>query len=308
MGERRSDGGRAGRRRAHPEGTAAAQGRPAPVLGGRRAVDAAELEALLAAALIRGGVDAGAEERAVAAFVAARESGAHGARTRRRDDWRARRWRFGSHSLKATLSALVAGLTLSGVAVAGIGVTGSSTDGPAEDGRSTRVPSDVTAPATPKSAGPGAGSGRPDPDHPGTARDTEAHCRAYEQVGGRGEALDATAWKRLTEAAGGAARVDAYCADRLEPDTARPSSTGTPGNGNTDGTDRAGNGAPGNTGEGAPGTPGDAADGNAGSGAGPADDAAGADNADNGENPDAGSGGVGGSGAGKPADQGAQNP
>lgn len=310
MGERQSDGGQGGRRRVHPEGTAAAQGRPAPVLGGRRAVDTAELEALLAAALIRGGVDAGAEERAVAAFLAARESGAHGARTRRRDDWRARRWRFGSHSLRATLSALVAGLTLSGVAVAGIGVTGSSTDGPAEDGKGTRAPSGATAPATPKSAGPGAGSDRPDPDRPGTARDTEARCRAYEQVEGRGEALDATAWKRLTEAAGGAAHVDAYCAGQLERDTARPGSTGTPENKNTGGTDGAGNGSPGNAGDTAP----DNADGNAGSGAGPADGADNADNADNAENPEnpaAGSGGAGSGSdgsAGKPAKQGAQNP
>ncbi|MCT7357302.1 hypothetical protein N4P33_34955, partial [Streptomyces sp. 15-116A] len=51
-------------------------------------------------------------------------------------------------------------------------------------------------------------------DRPAGAQDTEAHCRAYEQVAGRGKALDATAWQRLTEAAGGEENIDAYCAGR----------------------------------------------------------------------------------------------
>ncbi|MFJ4472224.1 hypothetical protein ACIP2X_32715 [Streptomyces sp. NPDC089424] len=46
--------------------------------------------ALLGAVLRDAGVDAEAEGRAMAAFRAAREAGAHRARTRRRDDWRAR--------------------------------------------------------------------------------------------------------------------------------------------------------------------------------------------------------------------------
>ncbi|WP_217128030.1 hypothetical protein [Streptomyces sp. AC558_RSS880] len=220
MGERQNDDGPAGRRRVHPEGAPSGHIGPDPVTGGRRVVDAADLEALLAAALIRRGVDAGAEQRAVAAFLAAREAGAHGARTRSRDDWRTRRSRFGRHSLKATLSVVVAGLTLSGVAVAGIGAAGSSTDGPAEDGRRTHAPSPgTTGPSTGGSAGPGpgpgpgAGTGRP--DLPGAAGETEAPCRAYEEVQGRGKALDSAAWERLTEAAGGAANVDAYCAERL---------------------------------------------------------------------------------------------
>jgi hypothetical protein len=202
MGERQNDDGPAGRRRVHPEGAPSGHIGPDPVTGGRRVVDAADLEALLAAALIRRGVDAGAEQRAVAAFLAARESGAHDARTRNRDDWRTRRSRFGRHSLKATLSVVVAGLTLSGVAVAGIGATGSSAPSPG-----------TTGPSTGGSANPGAGTGRP--DLPGTAGETEAHCRAYEEVQGRGKALDSAAWERLTEAAGGAANVDAYCAERL---------------------------------------------------------------------------------------------
>ncbi|MET7292090.1 hypothetical protein ABZS79_08090 [Streptomyces griseoloalbus] len=207
------------------------QGGPGSVLGGHRVVDAADLEALLAAALIRDGVDADAEQRAVAAFLAARETGALRARTRRRDDWRARRRRLGSHSLKATLSMVFAGLTLSGVAVAGIGAVGSSSDGPADEGKPSGAPSRSTAPSLTEPTGPGDGSGRP--DHPGTAGDTEAHCRAYEQVEGRGKALEATAWKRLTEAAGGAADVEAYCAEQLRRASAeaRPGDTRAPGAG-----------------------------------------------------------------------------
>ncbi|WP_193514007.1 hypothetical protein [Streptomyces griseoloalbus] len=263
MGERQSDGGPAGRRRVHPEGTPPLQGGPGPVLGGHRVVTAADLEKLLAAALIRDGVDAGAEQRAVAAFLAARETGALRARTRRRDDWRARRRRLGSHSLRATLSMVFAGLTLSGVAVAGIGVAGSSSDGPADEGRPTGVPSRTTAPSLTEPAGPGSGSGRP--DRPGTAGDTEAHCRAYEKAEGRGRALEATAWKRLTEAAGGAADVDAYCAEQLRRASAeaRPEDTRAPGAGNNGASGRAGNGSSGNASDNASGNASENASGNA---------------------------------------------
>jgi hypothetical protein len=47
-----------------------------------------------------------------------------------------------------------------------------------------------------------------------TAADTEAQCRAYEDVEGRGKAMDATAWQRLVTAAGGERNVAAYCAAR----------------------------------------------------------------------------------------------
>lgn len=256
MGERQNDGGPGGRRRVHPEG--APPGRVA---------DAAGLEALLAAALIREGVDAGAEQRAVAAFLAARESGARVARTRRRDDWRPRR-RLGGHSLKATLTALVAGLTLSGVAVAGIGVTDSSPDRPREDVGRTETPS-------PGTTGPAAGvpTGPPEsapgqPDRSGTAKDTEAHCRAYERVQGRGKALDSTAWKRLTEAAGGAANVAAYCAERLQAAGTAPGSTRTPENDGNGSAGRAGNDSSGNADDNATRVPGsgpDVGQGNTGS-------------------------------------------
>lgn len=46
--------------------------------------------ALLGAVMRDGGMDAEAERQALAAFRAARDAGAHRARTRRRDDWRAR--------------------------------------------------------------------------------------------------------------------------------------------------------------------------------------------------------------------------
>lgn len=84
------------------------------------------LEAALAAALRSGGsadVVAEGERLAVASFRDARDTGAHRARTRRRDDWRphARTRRGRPHprpSLKATLSLLAAGFVLGGVAVA----------------------------------------------------------------------------------------------------------------------------------------------------------------------------------------------
>ncbi|MEZ3177553.1 hypothetical protein KYY02_02140 [Streptomyces pimonensis] len=245
MGERQNDGGPAGRRRVHPEGAPSGHIGPHPVTGGRRIVDAADLEALLAAALIRRDVDAGAEQRAVAVFLAVRESGAHGARTRRRDDWRTRKSRLGRHSLKATLSVVVAGLALSGVAVAGIGATGSSTDGPTEDDRRTHAPSPgTTGPSAGGAAGPGADAGADRSGLPGAAREAEAHCRAYEEVRRRGKALDAAAWKRLTEAAGGAANVDAYCAERLEGAVGtggRPTDTRVPEEKGDDPADRPGN-------------------------------------------------------------------
>ncbi len=238
MGERQSDGGRAGRRRVHPErsvcpvGVSAASGRAAPVSVEGPAGDTARLEALLVAALVRDGVDAGAEQRAVAAFVAARESGVQGARTRRRDDWRASRRRFGGRSLRATLGALVAGCALSGVAWAGIQAAGTPGGGRSEDIGPTRTPSASSAPAVPDASGTsGAGeapgvsasasaaeSARDGARHGSgpaeAAGDVEAQCRAYERAAGRGRASDAPVWERLVAAAGGAGRVDAYCAGR----------------------------------------------------------------------------------------------
>ena len=242
MGEHRSDGGFPGRRRVHPgdsayghraaardaDGRLPGHGGTAGLdsLGSRHVLDEAELEALLAAALIRDRIDGEAEQRAVAAFLAARDAGAHRARSRRRDDWRPRERRHPARSLKTTLSVLLASLTLGGVAVAAIGSVG-STDGADDRGRPTaptRAPGTSAGEAT--GTAPGSASARP--DRPATAQDTEARCRAYEQVDRRGKAMEATAWKRLVEAAGGETNVTAYCAEQLARAEAKPSSTAKP--------------------------------------------------------------------------------
>ncbi|MFF3329248.1 hypothetical protein ACFYWX_06730 [Streptomyces sp. NPDC002888] len=215
MGERLNGGGFPGRRRVHP-------GDAGP--GSGPADDKAGVEALIAAAMRGDGVDSEAEQRAVAAFRAARDAGEHRprARTRRRDDWRPREQRRGARSVKATLSVLLASLTLGGVAFAAIGTGGSSHEG-AGDGRG-RTEQTTGAPGLsggrPTATPSPTDSGRP--DHPVTAQDTEAHCRAYKQVGGRGKALDSTAWQRLIAAAGGQEKVAAYCARQLAGETATP--------------------------------------------------------------------------------------
>ena len=200
MGERQSDGGLPGR-------------------ASRHALLDAEVEALIVASLVRDGVDAEAEQRAVAAFRDARDAGVHRTRTRRRDDWRSRERRYLGRSLRTTLSVLLASLALGGVAVAAIGAAGSAADG-SDDGRD-RPPASSSAPRDPAETPPGHGHGRgtgsapTHPDRPAPAQDTEAHCRAYRQVEGRGRALDGAAWQRLMEAAGGERNVTAYCAEQL---------------------------------------------------------------------------------------------
>lgn len=178
--------------------------------------DASSVDLLLAVA-VRGRpeVDSAGEARALAAFRAARELGPRTARTRRRDDWRPNPRRRVQLSVRTTLAVLLSSLTLGGVAFAAIGsATRDDAAGPGrgEDGRRGTSRS---APATPGPSGtPGAGSSTG--DRPMSARDTEAHCRAYEEKAeGRGRALDATAWRRLTDAAGGTEKVAAYCAARL---------------------------------------------------------------------------------------------
>ncbi|MGW5640002.1 hypothetical protein [Streptomyces sp. NPDC003832] len=256
MGEQLSDGGTADRRRAHPGATPSGPQEPDTVPG---------LEALLAAAMRPAEVDAEGERRAVAAFRDARNAGALGARTRRRDDWRPRTRRRTVRSLRATLSLVAGSLALGGVAFAAIGSTGSAPD---SAGGRTAAPSAVASHPGAASASGTAGHG-PD-DRPGTAKDTEAKCRAYEHKAGRGNALEATAWQRLVEAAGGADRVAAYCAERLAeaarggPDAGAPAGrgkgdaptagattgNGTTGNGSTGGGDTGGAAGNGNTGKG----------------------------------------------------------
>lgn len=215
MGERDGDGGNSGRRVTRPSGSASEE--PA-------------LEVLLAAVMRGGAHDADAEAQAVAAFRTARDGGAHAARTRRRDDWRPREQRRVGRSLKATFAVLLASVTLGGVAVAAIG--SSSDDDPDDRGGSRTQPSssapdrsavEPTGPAVSGSSAPA----QADPSaRPSQAQDTEAHCRAYENVKGRGNALNSTAWQRLITAAGGEGNVAAYCAEQLGEDT-EPTDTKT---------------------------------------------------------------------------------
>jgi hypothetical protein len=167
-------------------------------------------------------------------------------RTRRRDDWRLPEERRVRHRARLTFGVVFASLTLGGVAVAAIGSGGPSSDD-AGTGRGAGHPSAV-APEQPGATASSASSGGPAPtDRPSSAQDTEAHCRAYEQVEKHGKALDATAWQRLVAAAGGTDKVAAYCSEQLARATATPTGpngTGKPGQGAAD----AGNGTAGNTG------------------------------------------------------------
>ena len=177
-----------------------------------------DLGELLAAAVRGGAVDADAERRVLAAFRAARDEGAHraAARNRRRDDWRPERERRGGRPVRTTLVALVASLALGGVAVAAIGSAGG---GPRHEGAERGGP----VPASSAPTGPAVAAPNQSPPaqadrgvrRPPSARETEAHCRAYDSGKKRGKALDSTAWQRLIQAAGGAENVGAYCAEHL---------------------------------------------------------------------------------------------
>ncbi|WP_123973515.1 hypothetical protein [Streptomyces sp. Ag109_O5-1] len=197
---------------------------------------AATLETILAAAIRTGDLDSQAEQRAVAAFRSARVEGAHqAARTRRRDDWRLPAERRARRPLKVTFGVVFASLTLGGVAVAAIGSVSSSSDG-ADGDRGTTHPS-ALAPDRPGSAPSSSSSqGSRPTDRPAPAQDTEAHCRAYEQVQDNGKALDAKVRQQLVAAAGGKAKVAAYCSEQLTRATATPggsASTGKSGEGTT---------------------------------------------------------------------------
>ncbi|MEU9633218.1 hypothetical protein AB0D80_02390 [Streptomyces tendae] len=228
-------------------------------------------EALLASALRAEGADTEGESRALAAFRAARDAEpARAARTRRRDDWRPRDGRHPGRTLKTALSVLLASLTLGGVAYAAMGGGGSAADDGGPDrtrppaasgdapGRPVATPPGTApgpgTPPVPATTPPGASAspeasapsrGSTPPDHPGVGRDTEAHCRAYERLAGKGEALDAAAWQRLVAAAGGAERVGTYCTEQLGLPTGSGPSTGA---GNGSGGNDAGNGGTGDPG------------------------------------------------------------
>ncbi|QLJ05305.1 hypothetical protein HZZ00_32645 [Streptomyces sp. NEAU-sy36] len=211
MGERKGGGRVSGRRRV---GT----GVPLPR---RRDADlgVGEFEARFGAALRVYDADPEAERRAVAAFRGARAAGTRPSRTRPRDDWRptARR-----RALRTVLSVTLASLALGGAATAAIGSAGSGTRAaphpvvrPAASAPGTprpAVPVPSTGTATRPSGPPR--STAPSPARPATARDTPVHCRAHGKAGRRGQATDATAWRRLVAAAGGPERGAAYRATR----------------------------------------------------------------------------------------------
>ncbi|MGW8885080.1 hypothetical protein [Streptomyces sp. NPDC055749] len=194
-----------------------------------------ELDALLAAARRTAAPDADGELRATAAFVAARDGGAHGARSpwwRRRDDWRpAPRWR-GVRSVRVMLGGFVAAATLGGVAVAaGTGALPT----PFRDGVKEAPDSVRPTQGTPATPGGHHSGGTPSPEGDGVPRTTTvppdlvrpsggpdrgrsdvALCRVYAKDKDHGKSADSTALKRLEAAAGEAsdAAVTAYC-DRL---------------------------------------------------------------------------------------------
>ncbi|MFC3574690.1 hypothetical protein ACFOZ0_15685 [Streptomyces yaanensis] len=227
MGDRESDGRTFVRRRTPP-------GSRVHITDGEG--EGAATESLLARALLDHPVTAEAEQRATAAFRAARDAGLHdGARTRRRDDWRPNDRARARRSVKATIAVFVASLTLGGVAVAAMGSYGPADD--ANDDSRTRAHPSPSAPegsaAESARTRPGAPRTSTAADRPLTAKDIEAHCRAYESVRNQGKALEATAWQRLIAAAGGEEKVAVYCADQLArteaAETAKPGKAGEAG-------------------------------------------------------------------------------
>ncbi|WSA75458.1 hypothetical protein OG930_07550 [Streptomyces sp. NBC_01799] len=204
-----------------------------------------EVAALLAAAQRAGEAGPVAEKRALDAFRAARDEGAHAPvsplRRRRRDDWRpVDRWR-GVRSVRAVLAGLTAAVALGGVAVAAGSGAMPGPFGAGDHDRPHPAP-----PANSESATPGGSHGStptpradrtqqgptdtpatgPASSHPAQAQDDTALCRAYRQVQDSGKAADATAFDRLASAAGGASAVPDYCDGLL---AAQPSKGNGPG-------------------------------------------------------------------------------
>ncbi|MFE2845872.1 hypothetical protein ACFXKS_20335 [Streptomyces scopuliridis] len=213
------------------------------------------VEAILAAAVRAQSPAQEPQDQALAAFRAARDAGALTARTRRRDDWRPRRpGRFTARAWRVTAGALLGSLTLGGVAVATFGVPHvptrpakspesppASTTPASEPSTDSGTPGQPSAESTPSSSAPAPSvSASPDDTPPGwvppRSKATEAHCRNFEKVTARGNALNATAWQRLVRAAGGEEHVPAYCATLLghtpsshpTPENTRPTPEKTP--------------------------------------------------------------------------------
>ncbi|MFI6939445.1 hypothetical protein ACIBI4_09250 [Streptomyces sp. NPDC050418] len=182
-------------------------------------------------ALFRGArpdADAAGERRAVEAFRAAREGGAHRkARTRRRDDWRPR-GAVRRFAWRAALGTVLAGLTVGGVAVAvggGSGgksgaASGPSVSGP-EAGGDSAVPTDPADASGPgeEPGGPSAPPGGPSVP-PGSEQSERSLCRTLlegqDRVDGSGKSVASASRRRLAEAAGGEGGVQDYCARVLK--------------------------------------------------------------------------------------------
>ena len=204
-----------------------------------------EVAALLTAAQRTGETGPVAEQRALDAFRAARDEGAHAPvsllRRRRRDDWRpVERWR-GERSVRAVVAGLTAVVALGGVAMA----AGSGTmPGPFGEGGHDRPRPAHPANSRPAEPG-GSHRGTPTPRadrtqqgptdapatgrasrHPDQAQDDVALCRAYRHVQGSGKAADATAFDRLASAAGGVSAVPDYCDGLLAAQPSKGNGTG----------------------------------------------------------------------------------
>ncbi|MFD7441252.1 hypothetical protein [Streptomyces sp. NPDC059909] len=219
----------------------------------------ATLDDLLTAAARPAPVDAEAAERALSAFLAARDTGALSASPRRRDDWRTTGQRRRTVWIKTALGALAGTLMLGGVAMATgtvpapfdpeeekprphPGVSNGRQDGSAgQDSTGSQEPAGT--PSVPPSAGLSAEARAAD----------VARCRAYEAKAGHGQALEATAWQRLEEAAGGPDAVTEYCARLLHPQSPRKTPEELPGGGKDQQQPRVTDREPGGTGDARPG-------------------------------------------------------
>ncbi|MGW2852282.1 hypothetical protein ACWDAZ_09645, partial [Streptomyces sp. NPDC001215] len=210
MGDRHSEGGGAARRGVGTDGRLPGADGPA---------DTTVLELALGRALRANALDASAEQQAVAAYRAAREAGTQEqARRRRRDDWQPRRT-AARRSVKAAIGVFVGSLALGGVAIAAIGTPGSggSTRGGDPGRRQPSPTAPESATRAPKGTAPSRPTGAVSPSRPPTAKDIQAHCRAYPSAKGRGNALHSAAWQRFLAAAGGEDHVAAFCAVQLSP-------------------------------------------------------------------------------------------
>lgn len=167
-------------------------------------------------------LDTDAEQAALTAFRRTRPRQDGALRTRRQDDWRPRtpkqRWARGS-ALTLAASTLMGGIAFA--SITGVG----STQHHAPEARTSASPHRTPATGPGRQRSPSTGPGTtptPSPSHPDTAQEIEAHCRAYEKIKSRGQALNATAWQRLLRAAGGEQQVAGYCARLAGSDATTP--------------------------------------------------------------------------------------